>query len=73
MSGLGSGLQEKEINQNADPGGHLSVLQGTHNAAAASPETQLLSAFKTDSQGSKVYLSGRGEFWKQTYLFNYCT
>ncbi|XP_038559967.1 putative aspartate aminotransferase, cytoplasmic 2 [Micropterus salmoides] len=58
MNRPGGSMDEKEGNQNGDPGGHLSVFTSTHSATV-SPETRLLSAFKRDTQIRRVYLAGR--------------
>lgn len=36
-------------------------MSGSTHTPAESPETRLLSAFKTDGHARKVYLAGRGE------------
>ncbi|XP_071338631.1 putative aspartate aminotransferase, cytoplasmic 2 isoform X2 [Trachinotus anak] len=59
MSRPSSGHHEKGVKQNGDPGGHHSAFTNTDSAAAASPETKLLSAFKKDTRARKVYLGGR--------------
>ncbi|XP_023143044.2 putative aspartate aminotransferase, cytoplasmic 2 [Amphiprion ocellaris] len=58
MSRPGGSVDEKEVNQNGDPGGHLSVFSNTLTAAL-STDTRLLSAFKKDTQTREVYLAGR--------------
>ncbi|XP_044052112.1 putative aspartate aminotransferase, cytoplasmic 2 [Siniperca chuatsi] len=68
MSRPSSSLDEKEVNQNGDLGGHLSVFTNTHTAAV-SPETRLLSAFKKDTQARKVYLAGREYYSEEGKTF----
>ncbi|XP_010790153.1 aspartate aminotransferase, cytoplasmic-like [Notothenia coriiceps] len=53
-----SKLNETEVKQNGDSGGHLSVFTNVHTAAG-SPEKRLLSAFKKDTNPGKAYLAGR--------------
>ncbi|KAK5932882.1 hypothetical protein CgunFtcFv8_004554 [Champsocephalus gunnari] len=53
-----SKLNETEVKQNGDAGGHLSVFTNVHTAAG-SPEKRLLSAFKKDTNPGKAYLAGR--------------
>lgn len=60
MSQPKSNLDGKEVKQNGDPGGHLTMFTSSHSVAAG-PETRLLSAFKKDTQARKVYLAGKGE------------
>uniref|UniRef100_A0A3B4YTI5 aspartate transaminase n=1 Tax=Stegastes partitus TaxID=144197 RepID=A0A3B4YTI5_9TELE len=67
MSRPGSSVDEKGVNQNGDPGGHLSVFSNTHTAALTT-EIRLLSAFKRDTQARKVYLAGRGECTFEPHL-----
>ncbi|XP_018525190.1 putative aspartate aminotransferase, cytoplasmic 2 [Lates calcarifer] len=70
MSRPSSGHDEKEVNQNRDSGGHLSVFTNTHpTAAAASLETNLLSVFKKDTQARKVYLAGREYYSEEGKTF----
>lgn len=60
MNRPGSSADGRGVKENGDPGGHLSALTSAHTAPV-SPETGLLSAFKTHSQDRRVYLAGRGE------------
>uniref|UniRef100_A0A3Q1JL76 aspartate transaminase n=1 Tax=Anabas testudineus TaxID=64144 RepID=A0A3Q1JL76_ANATE len=69
MSRPGSSLDGKGVNQNGDPGGHLSVRTESHTAAAAGPETRLLFTFKTDSQARKVQLTGREYYSEEGKTF----
>nr|XP_046243136.1 putative aspartate aminotransferase, cytoplasmic 2 [Scatophagus argus] len=59
MSRPGSSMDERGVNQNGDPGGHLSACAANNHTAAVSPQTRLLSAFQTDTHARKVYLAGR--------------
>ncbi|XP_042278403.1 putative aspartate aminotransferase, cytoplasmic 2 [Thunnus maccoyii] len=68
MSRPASSLNERGVNQNEEPGGHLSVFTKTHTAAV-NPDTRLLSAFKTDTHASKVYLAGREYFSEEGQTF----
>ncbi|XP_070761095.1 putative aspartate aminotransferase, cytoplasmic 2 [Enoplosus armatus] len=71
MSRPGSSPDEKEVKQNGDPGGRLSVFTTTTttHTATASPETRLLSAFKKDTQARKVYLAGREYYSEEGKTF----
>ncbi|XP_008280535.1 putative aspartate aminotransferase, cytoplasmic 2 [Stegastes partitus] len=68
MSRPGSSVDEKGVNQNGDPGGHLSVFSNTHTAALTT-EIRLLSAFKRDTQARKVYLAGREYYSEEGKTF----
>ncbi|TMS03504.1 Aspartate aminotransferase, cytoplasmic [Larimichthys crocea] len=68
MSEPGSSPDERGVNQNGDPGGKLSVSGSTHTPAE-SPETRLLSAFKTDGHARKVYLAGREYYSEEGKTF----
>ncbi|KAF7665657.1 hypothetical protein LDENG_00136150 [Lucifuga dentata] len=68
MSRPSDSKEEKGVNQNGDPGGHLSVFTNVHTAAV-SPETRLLSSFKKDPHSSKVYLAGREYFSEEGQIF----
>ncbi|XP_076010420.1 putative aspartate aminotransferase, cytoplasmic 2 [Genypterus blacodes] len=59
---------EKGVNQNKDPAGHLSVFTKAHTAVV-NPETRLLSTFKKDPHHSKVYLAGREYFSREGQTF----
>ncbi|XP_047448283.1 putative aspartate aminotransferase, cytoplasmic 2 [Mugil cephalus] len=71
MSRPGSSLDEKGVNQNGDPGGHLPAFADTHTSAS-STETRLLSAFKKDTRARKVYLAGRECFNEEGTTFELC-
>ncbi|XP_028269732.1 putative aspartate aminotransferase, cytoplasmic 2 [Parambassis ranga] len=58
MSQPKSSLDGKEVKQNGDPGGHLTMFTSSHSVTVG-PETRLLSAFEKDTQARKVYLAGR--------------
>ncbi|XP_051278872.1 putative aspartate aminotransferase, cytoplasmic 2 [Dicentrarchus labrax] len=68
MSRPGSRPDERGVNKNGDPGGHLSVLTDTLTAAVR-PETRLLSAFKRDIDVRKVYLAGREYYSEEGKTF----
>ncbi|XP_040897714.1 putative aspartate aminotransferase, cytoplasmic 2 [Toxotes jaculatrix] len=59
----------KGVKQDGDPGGHPSVFTNAHSAAAASPETKLLSAFKKDTRAGKVYLAGTEYYGEEGKTF----
>ncbi|CAK6950203.1 putative aspartate aminotransferase%2C cytoplasmic 2 [Scomber scombrus] len=68
MSRPASSLNEIRVNQNEEPQVDLSVFTKTH-VAAMNPDTRLLSAFKTDTHASKVYLAGREYFGEEGQTF----
>ncbi|XP_040010649.1 putative aspartate aminotransferase, cytoplasmic 2 [Xiphias gladius] len=70
MSRPSSGHDEKRVNQNGDPGAHLSVFTNTHCCAVSiGPETKLMSAFKTDTKARKVCLAGREYYSEEGRTF----
>uniref|UniRef100_A0A665W159 aspartate transaminase n=1 Tax=Echeneis naucrates TaxID=173247 RepID=A0A665W159_ECHNA len=67
MSRPSSGQDEEGVSQNGDLGAHLSVFTNTQPAAAGSPETNLLSALKKNTQMRKIHLAGRGDEEGKTF------
>ncbi|XP_060895311.1 putative aspartate aminotransferase, cytoplasmic 2 [Labrus mixtus] len=68
MSQPSSSLDEKGVNQNRDPICRMSVFTDIQSAAV-SPEMRLLSAFKKDNHGRKVFLAGREYYSEEGKTF----